>query len=365
MKKLHSLFVISLFVFSFSLSEPVFSAGETCGGIAGIPCTGINEICDLPPGSCQIADAQGICTVVPTYCLAIYDPVCGCDDITYSNDCYRLQAQVPKQYDGPCQTQTPCQDNNNCQPSDYCAKALGDCGNATGFCEPEPQACPQIYDPVCGCDDITYNNSCQAAMAGVNIASDGECVQVCGGIAGFACVDTNDFCDYSGLPCYTPDAQGICNETPEFCFEIFDPVCGCNGVTYSNDCFRKMAQASKDHDGPCPDVCVDNEDCTIGKFCNKANGDCGGLGICQPIPLACTAEYVPVCGCDGTTYGNSCEAMKAGVNVIHAGPCNLVECVVRPPMDFSGDCRVSLPDFAIFTSFWMDCGLVPASACGP
>ena len=36
-------------------------------------------------------------------------------------------------------------------------------------------ACIEIYDPVCGCNDKTYSNSCYAECAGINDYSDGEC----------------------------------------------------------------------------------------------------------------------------------------------------------------------------------------------
>lgn len=44
-----------------------------------------------------------------------------------------------------------------------------------GICVPKPRMCPDVSDPVCGCDGVTYDNLCEAAAARTAIEHTGAC----------------------------------------------------------------------------------------------------------------------------------------------------------------------------------------------
>ena len=69
--------------------------------------------------------------------------------------------------------------------------------------------------------------------------------------------------------------------------------------------------------------CVVNEDCAEGSFCRKLTGFCQGRGVCEERPMdgGCPSEIDLVCGCDNTTYNNSCEAAWAKVSLKSTGEC--------------------------------------------
>lgn len=62
--------------------------------------------------------------------------------------------------------------------------------------------------------------------------------------------------------------------------------------------------------------------CASGTFClREACGMNDQSGRCVARPEVCTRDFAPVCGCDGQTYPNRCNASAAGTNVSADGPC--------------------------------------------
>ncbi len=156
--------------------------------------------------------------------------------------------------------------------------------------EPVECVCDDIEAPVCGVDGGTYPSDCEAGCAGVQVEHAGPCEgeeepPSAGCESDDECA-ANEFCD-TGVTCGGP---GKCTAQPDVCTRQYDPVCGCDGETYSSSCVAHASGVSVAAPGECS-TCV------------------------------CPLIYQPVCGEDGATYGNACAASCADVEVAQEGEC--------------------------------------------
>ncbi len=160
-------------------------------------------------------------------------------------------------------------------------------------------ACPLVYDPVCGWDNVTYDNDCFAKLSGQGVQYRGECKN-----------------------------QGTCKDWyPE------KPVCGPNekiepvydemGCVIAFECVGGGTTECPAIAKPAPDFCKEGEymeakydynGCIVGFYCVPATDN----------GTACPEIYAPVCGIIGNdyvTFPNKCYAEMKGAKIISEGEC--------------------------------------------
>ncbi|MET0793455.1 MAG: Kazal-type serine protease inhibitor family protein [Polyangiaceae bacterium] len=161
--------------------------GKTCGGIAGFQCAEKQYCSFAIDAHCGAGDMAGACKPIPELCTMEFAPVCGCDGKTYSSACVAGRSGVSVASNGACagEGSAAIADGKTCGtrgvPGDcakgsYCAYR-SQCGatDTGGKCTKKPELCPHLVAPVCGCDQKTYNNGCEAARAGASVAAQGAC----------------------------------------------------------------------------------------------------------------------------------------------------------------------------------------------
>jgi hypothetical protein len=132
-------------------------------------------------------------------------------------------------------------------------------------------------------------------------------------------------CEYDSS-CFAPRswatfASAAACENPDACTPGETRNDGCNTCSCTRDgqwaCTQRACGtacgARAGNTCGTPEYCAYEE----GQLCGAADAE----SVCLPRPGGCDAVYEPVCGCDGQSYGNSCEAAMAGTGVMSAGTC--------------------------------------------
>lgn len=306
----------------FDSCRITITGGNVFGGCGFAPASTQFKVDHLElrySSSTNCIDTAQICSNCP--CVGLYDPVCGCNGVTYGNQCEAYNAGVTSWANGVCgQGNDSCdltgvvvqgvecllvqdfQSNTLLMPCSLPAGAslhLGDtvaysytAGNCMSFCMQGTYVDFTCFDVLWASDTIPPAGGCHAAFSFSKNT------------------DTVSFIN-------TSTAANITNYLWSFgdggSSTLANPV-----HVYTHDSTYTVCLYITGFDSsgnPCTD-----------QFCRPVYITHGCIDtslMCPPGSLCCDAPlYEPVCGCDSITYDNACVAtLWHGVTGYMPGPC--------------------------------------------
>jgi len=225
-------------------------ADEFCGraGVAGISagsCGGLGECRPRPPaGTCSASD-----------------PVCACDGRTYESRCSAEATGVRVAWPWPC-------GESYVRPTQACESEL-DCGEGW-TCDPTAEVCVEL-DPLVACALDDHCPAGQQCCPHSGLCFDEDDSESCfrgpeGSLlpcrTDLDCLPLESDLESPGQPtqevrlhyCEYPECGdlGGCRRLPDGCSGELQPVCGCDGTSYSSACWAADAGVSVASEGECP-----------------------------------------------------------------------------------------------------------------